>query len=415
MFHNHQSPSTHAATQAAGGGCEEQTASSFRASNKPEQKNSDSLNKEKSSLSNTPVCKLSPTYSPATFWLQLGRTAVVRVTPLRLRGELFTHDQLTSHAHVGSAGSGDPWSGGIAPKQCSMTIEITTTEAVVSSVGQVSITESTVQSDGPVEGMTEWSSLQLEVKAGKALEPSGACAGTCNFTASSHGGCGGVEARVQSDWSRVILGLRDSLIASRVSSSVAEGESECKQSLRTRLRARELFYKEFQRLSLSAATKTLQIWGWQGDLHHDAEEVASECVVNLIKQEAQGKGIFLAPVEELPQYLSGVIWRGVRQRIGERQGQSARLWRQVPLEVISASVADGKVSNVLLKISMEAAIEKVANEERRTYNLPEGVVPLDGVLDKAVAQAIVGKVPKRSWQRYVRKSRLRLGEELGMW
>ena len=415
---SHKSPSTHSATPAAGGGCEKQTASSFRASNESKQKSFDSLNKSRISLSNPPVCKLSPTYSSATLRLQPGRTAVVRVTPLRLRGDLFAHDQLTSHAHVGIAGSGDPWSGGIALKQCSMTIENTTTQAVVRSVGQVSITESTVQSAASVESMTEWSALQLEVKAAKASEQSDAVAGNCNYTASSHGkhgASGGVVTVIQSDWNLAILGLRDKLMASRVSSSAVEGGPECGKSLRTRRRARELFYEEFQRLSLSAATKTLKTWGWQGDLHHDAEEIASECVVNLIRQEAQGKGVFLAPVEELPQYLSGVIWRGVRQRIGERQGKAARLWQQVPLEIASATVADWNVSNVLLKISMEAAIERVAKEERRTYNLPEGVVPLDGVLDKAVAQAIVGKVPKRSWQRYVKNSRLRLGEELGMW
>ena len=387
--------------------CGVQIPSKLVSSQESEQKCLDSSNKSVRPLSKLKVCKYSPIYSPGISRFQPGRSAVVRVTPLRVRGALFPHDLQASQALAGSAGPVDPWSGVNTPKQCSMTIENTTGQEEVSSVGQLGITVSAVQSPNSVERLNEWSVFQ---EGARLSEQSGVLVGNCSCTVSNRGESTGVP----SDWRRAILGLRDSLMAARSSYSEVESESESRKGLRTR-RARDRFYEEFQRLSQVAATKTLRTWGWQGDINHDAEEVASECVVNLLRQEEQGKGIFQAPEEALPQYLSGVIWRGVKQRIGERKGREERFWHQVPLELVSEIVPDSKVSKVLLKISLEEAIQKIAEEERRIYKLPEGVVPLDGVLDKAVAKAIIGKVPKRSWQRYVRNSRLRLGEELGMW
>lgn len=207
-----------------------------------------------------------------------------------------------------------------------------------------------------------------------------------------------------SQWERSMHGLSKRLKDYRRSRSGVQ-----------RRKAQDLFYESFRRLTMGAAVKTLSQRGWQGDLHHDAEEVTSECLVKLLRQEERWEGAFSKPSKDLPGYLSGTIWNGVTQRINDRCDKDAALWEQLPLDYASTRIADTKVSNTLLRISMKAAIEKLAGEERRLYKLPVGVIPLDCVLDRAVATGIVRKVPKRTWQRYVKQSRIRLGERLGIW
>ena len=103
-----------------------------------------------------------------------------------------------------------------------MTIENTTGQEEVSSVGQLGITVSAVQSTNSVERLNEWSVFQ---EGARLSEQSGVHVGNCSYTVSNRGESTGVP----SDWRRAILGLRDSLMAARSSYSEVESESESRK------------------------------------------------------------------------------------------------------------------------------------------------------------------------------------------
>jgi len=182
-----------------------------------------------------------------------------------------------------------------------------------------------------------------------------------------------------------------------------------------RERKRALFYDGFQRMSLAAAMSTLARNKWGGDQMHDSEDIVSACVITLLKQEQKDCGLFRKPhppINQLRGYLSQVIWNGVKQQAKDYFLKERHCWNHEQLDLRYDDFIDGKIAGIALQIDLKEALKKVAAEERTIFKLSGGVIPLDGVLGKEIAGTILTHLPKRTWQRYCRQSRERLGKEL---
>lgn len=176
---------------------------------------------------------------------------------------------------------------------------------------------------------------------------------------------------------------------------------------------REKFFAGFRNLSLAAAIKILRDQGWRGNLRQAAEDIASECTLRLLRQERQGTGIFQRDYGA--GYLNKTIWVGARQR-------ACDLWRSLRrMDSLDESRFDVGVyredaESLWKDISiLRDRLEKGSDSKYRT---PAGMLPLDGVLNKALARAGDRKlheeagVSKRTWQRLEQRAREDLGEIL---
>ncbi len=186
---------------------------------------------------------------------------------------------------------------------------------------------------------------------------------------------------------------------------------------RTDVRARERFYERFWKMSVSAAKRILETRGWKGDIHHDAEEVASQSLVTLLRQEARGSGVFgFVPKTpaDIRRYLSGTIWKGCGQRASKLQGTLMESLDELleagkDLEALRSRCA----ADPALRLDLQQAVSQMREEERGQYRrLPAGVTPIDCVLDVAMGEAIVEGVPLRTVQRYMEESRRELARRL---
>jgi hypothetical protein len=155
------------------------------------------------------------------------------------------------------------------------------------------------------------------------------------------------------------------------------------------------------------------------DFRIDAEDVASSCVVTMLKQEIRCSGLFAlphTPKDRLRNYLSQTIWIGTNSWCKQLRTSIDKEKYCTPawdLSEVLPEALDKKAANVILGMDLKAAIQTVREEECKLYNLPEGVIPLDGVLENECVEAIEEVVPKRTWQRYCKQSRERLARELG--
>jgi hypothetical protein len=189
--------------------------------------------------------------------------------------------------------------------------------------------------------------------------------------------------------------------------------------------ARERFYGGFWRLVRQVAVSQLRSWNWRGDVHHDAEELASDCVRNLLRQEARGAGIFakVRRGEEIQPYFSGLIWRTCRQRARRLKASCA----DVSLDELLPGGEDGEQRtrlDVLADRSMDNAdvrhhlrdlMESLREDRHGRYRrLPAGMTPLDCVLDVEMVMARDKGLAKRTLQRYAKDIRDRLAREVGL-
>jgi len=186
---------------------------------------------------------------------------------------------------------------------------------------------------------------------------------------------------------------------------------------RTNARARERFYERFWRMSVSAAKCILDMRGWKGDIHHDAQDVASRGVVILLRQEARCSGAFgdkPRTPDEIRRYLSGAIWKSCRQRAkGMQRKFMESLEEMLETGTRVKPLLDQCVSDPGLRADLKQAVEQMREEERGQYRrLPAGLTPIDCVLDVAMGEAIVEGVPLRTVQRYMEESRRELARRL---
>jgi hypothetical protein len=180
--------------------------------------------------------------------------------------------------------------------------------------------------------------------------------------------------------------------------------------------ARSIFYRNYLEMSRGVATCLLRERGWAGDIYQDAQDVASECTEVLLTQESKGRGAFgqVLSDKKMRGYLSETLWQSCQQRI-------CKLQRQKKSFVVSIEDCDwGKLRDKCLsspetRMDLERAIETM-QEDRRSYpKLPEGVTPLDCVLDDAVAKALLKKaVPSRTLERYRKQIRETIALEMGI-
>lgn len=220
---------------------------------------------------------------------------------------------------------------------------------------------------------------------------------------SESGPCQDNSTRNNSDWGRGIEEL------------AADFEA-------TGTRARERFYGRYWKMSSSAAKSIFQTRGWQSDIHHDAEDVASVVVMVLARQEARQSGVFgpnpatggIRTGRDLRGYLSRAIWVGCKQRIGALQRK-----RMLPLATfaevgLKCDVADRCAADPALRIDIEAAVANLKRDQRGHYRkLPAGVTPLDLVMDVGLGDALLAGVPVRTIQRYTTQVRQYLAGSIG--
>jgi len=185
---------------------------------------------------------------------------------------------------------------------------------------------------------------------------------------------------------------------------------------KSREKHRSVFYQEYRRLSMVAAMGTMASINWGGDRSHDAEEIASAGLIILLKQEEEERGLFRqphSPINNLRGYLSQTIWIGVKSQSRD-QLHKEQLWNQVSEDIsgFADKRIEQKAPNLALRIDLKEALEKVRSLEGKIFQLPGGVIPLDGLLEEKIAGMILSYVPKRTWQRYCHESKERLARAL---
>jgi len=186
-----------------------------------------------------------------------------------------------------------------------------------------------------------------------------------------------------------------------------------------REKLREDFYESFRNLSAVASRKLIHEWEWKGDRFHDSEDIVSACTSILLRQEVQCKGPFnsakVAAGCQLRGYLSRLVWRGAAQRTANlyREQVRCRKGDESPLDM--ASRPEDAVS---FWQDVQTLRERLLTGLPGKYRTPAGQIPLDGVLDKALADAGERKlheetgVPKRTWQRLEQEARDLLRQRL---
>ena len=184
---------------------------------------------------------------------------------------------------------------------------------------------------------------------------------------------------------------------------------------------RELFYREYSEMSRTVGTRILSDWGWRGDIYQDAQDVASECTLVLLKQESKGAGVFKQEKRthaQLCGYLSRTIWQSCAQRIMQLQKEMKA--PVVSLEALKqesgfdlSELRDNCLSSPDKRLALEEAIEKMQQDRRSYSKLPKGITPLDCVLDEAVAKAVLQEtVPTRTLERYRKQIRETIALEM---
>lgn len=172
---------------------------------------------------------------------------------------------------------------------------------------------------------------------------------------------------------------------------------------------RERFYREYSEVSRAVATGIMNGWGWKGDIYQDAQDVASECTLVLLKQENKDAGIFKQEKrtpDHFCGYLSRTIWQSCKQRIMELQRETKAF--VVSLEALQeekgfdlAELRDLCLSTPDQRMALEEAVEKMQRDRKSYPKLPKGITPMDCVLDEAVSKALLKKtVPTRTLERY---------------
>jgi hypothetical protein len=184
---------------------------------------------------------------------------------------------------------------------------------------------------------------------------------------------------------------------------------------------RELFYREYSEMSRTVATRILSNWGWRGDIYQDAQDVASECTLALLKQESRSAGVFKQEKRthaHLCGYLSQTIWQSCKQRIMQLQREMKA--PVVSLEALMEEngfdlreLRDNCLSTPDKRLALKEAIEKMQQDRRSYPKLPKGITPMDCVLDEAVAKAVLQEtVPTRTLERYRKQIRETIALEM---
>ncbi len=184
---------------------------------------------------------------------------------------------------------------------------------------------------------------------------------------------------------------------------------------------RELFYREYSEMSRTVATRIMSDWGWRGDIYQDAQDVASECALVLLKQESRSAGIFKEDKRTQAHfcgYLRRTIWKSCKQRIMQLQ-------RDMKAPVLSLEdlkeeygfdlneLRDNCLSSPDKRLALKEAIEKMQQDRRSYSKLPKGITPMDCVLDEAVAKAVLQEtVPTRTLERYRKQIRETIALEM---
>ncbi len=185
---------------------------------------------------------------------------------------------------------------------------------------------------------------------------------------------------------------------------------------------RELFYREFAEASRGVATRVMKNWGYKGDIYHDAQDVASECTLLLLKQESKGTGLFKDEKRtptQLRGYISKTIWDGCKQRIQPLVKKSPRFVSLEAMQGVNgfdvSALLDECLSTPDKRLALEEAVQKMQDDHRAYPKLPKGVTPMDCVLDDAVSKALLKKsVSARTLERYKKDIRETIALDLGM-
>ena len=190
----------------------------------------------------------------------------------------------------------------------------------------------------------------------------------------------------------------------------------------TGTRAWERFYDRYCKMSAGVAKCILRDRGWVGDIHHDAEDVASDVAMVLARQEARQSGVFgpnpatggIRTGGDLRGYLSRAIWMGCKQRIGALQRKQMLPLATIAEVGLKCDVADRCAADPALRIDIEAAVADLKRDQRGHYRkLPAGVTPLDLVMDVGLGDALLAGVPVRTLQRYTTQVRQYLAGSIG--
>jgi hypothetical protein len=184
---------------------------------------------------------------------------------------------------------------------------------------------------------------------------------------------------------------------------------------------RNSFYTNYLQMCQGAARVVLCKMNWRGDLYHDSQDIASECVKGLIRQEQQANGAFSEEPrtqEQLRGYLSRTIYRSCKQRAIELIGKVTRqskvkqrmeLANNDRLEQLHREYS----SQPWRRLALKEALESMSKAHRR--QLPKGITPLQCVLDDALGNGLLeGKVPLRTLQRYKQQARETLANHIGI-
>jgi len=186
--------------------------------------------------------------------------------------------------------------------------------------------------------------------------------------------------------------------------------------------ARERFYDAFLKVSAGIARRFLAGRSQLGGIHQAAEDVASENVLVLLRQEERRSGVFKPgwTREERTGYLSRTIWRGCRWGASRSRLSCADFaldsHRSSETGLLTIeTLRDKCFENEGIRLRLQGAIEDMRKDPRgRFRKLPAGLTPMDCVLDEGVATALGKGVPLRTIQRYSKYAREELGSRMGI-
>lgn len=204
-------------------------------------------------------------------------------------------------------------------------------------------------------------------------------------------------------------------------SSRLEGLAQTLPLIKHSPQERSKFYASYLEMCQEAARVVLCKMSWHGDLFHDSQDVASECVKNLIQQEEKGNGAFSQDSRTPDQfrgYLSRTIYRSCKQRALDLLGKVARQSRVKQRVEIEAGDRLRQLhrefaSQPWRRLALKDALEALRKAHRR--QLPKGITPLHCVLDDAMGEALLeGKVPLRTLQRYKQQARETIAKHMGI-